>query len=180
MENVGPDAVAQTLMKYAAIVQGERVEIDLNRMGNAVEARIGGRIYTLEVREVEPGIYSFIWENNSLEATVAEYREGYVVSIGNRRIPVEMVDARAVLRRPAYYGHDGAVEIRAPMPGKVVKVLVPEGAAIQANQGIVVMEAMKMQNEIRSPRQGIVRKLAVVEGAAVNAGDLIAVVEGSI
>jgi len=164
-------------MKYAAIVHGERVEIELNRTVTVVEARIGERIYALEVQEVEPGIYSFIWENKSLEAAVAECPEGYVVSIGNRRIPVEIVDTRATLRRAGHSRHDGAVEVRAPMPGKIVKILVPEGAAVQANQSIVVMEAMKMQNEIKSPRQGVVRKLTVREGAAVNAGDLLAAVE---
>ena len=63
------------------------------------------------------------------------------------------------------------------MPGKVVKLLVAEGAEVQANQGIVVLEAMKMQNEIKSPKQGVVRKLDVTQGAAVNAGDLLATVE---
>jgi biotin carboxyl carrier protein len=55
--------------------------------------------------------------------------------------------------------------------------LIPQGAEVQANQGIVVLEAMKMQNEIKSPKEGVVRTLDVVEGAAVNAGDLLATVE---
>ena len=63
------------------------------------------------------------------------------------------------------------------MPGKVIKLLVAEGAEVQANQGIVVLEAMKMQNEIKSPKKGVVRKLGVTEGAAVNSGDLLATVE---
>jgi biotin carboxyl carrier protein len=63
------------------------------------------------------------------------------------------------------------------MPGKVVKVLVREGASVEANQGLLVVEAMKMQNEIKSPKKGIVRKLSVQEAAAVNAGDLLIVVE---
>jgi biotin carboxyl carrier protein len=63
------------------------------------------------------------------------------------------------------------------MPGKVIKLLVAEGAEVQVNQGIVVLEAMKMQNEIKSPKKGVVSKLGVTEGAAVNAGDLLATVE---
>jgi len=67
--------------------------------------------------------------------------------------------------------------VRAPMPGKVIKVLVAEGTEVLVNQGIVVLEAMKMQNEIKSPKNGIVRKLAVTDGAPVNSGDLLATVE---
>jgi pyruvate carboxylase subunit B len=63
------------------------------------------------------------------------------------------------------------------MPGKVIKLLVSEGAEVEPNQGIVVLEAMKMQNEIKSPKKGIVRKLGVTEGAAVNSNDLLATVE---
>jgi Acetyl/propionyl-CoA carboxylase, alpha subunit len=67
--------------------------------------------------------------------------------------------------------------VRAPMPGKVVRLLVAEGAEVNANQGLLVMEAMKMQNEIKSPKKGVVRKLSVAEGVAVNSGDLLASIE---
>jgi len=65
----------------------------------------------------------------------------------------------------------------APMPGKVVRILAAESAEVEAGQGIVVVEAMKMQNEIKSPKKGVVRKVVAAEGAAVNAGDVLAVVE---
>jgi biotin carboxyl carrier protein len=63
------------------------------------------------------------------------------------------------------------------MPGKVVRVLVSEGDAVEAGQGLLVVEAMKMQNEIRSPKSGKVEKLLAKEGLAVNAGDVLAWVE---
>jgi biotin carboxyl carrier protein len=90
---------------------------------------------------------------------------------------VEILDARAALRLAAHHGHDETVEIRAPMPGKIVKVLAEEGGSVESNQGIVVMEAMKMQNEIKTPRKGVIRRLMVAEGTAVNGGDLIATLE---
>jgi biotin carboxyl carrier protein len=90
---------------------------------------------------------------------------------------VEIIDTRAAFRRAAQHEQDGVVQIRAPMPGKVIKLLVAEGAEVEPNQGIVVLEAMKMQNEIKSPKKGVVRKLGVKEGAAVNSGDLLATVE---
>ena len=63
------------------------------------------------------------------------------------------------------------------MPGRVVRLLVAEGDAVEAGQGIVVVEAMKMQNEIKSPKKGIVKKIAATAGTAVNAGDVLAIVE---
>ena len=71
----------------------------------------------------------------------------------------------------------GPRKLVAPMPGKVVRVLVQEGTDVEAGQGVVVVEAMKMQNEIKSPKKGVVRKLVASENAAVNAGDVLAVVE---
>jgi biotin carboxyl carrier protein len=62
------------------------------------------------------------------------------------------------------------------MPGKVVRVLVKQGAAVEAGQGLLVVEAMKMQNEIRSPKSGKIEKLLVVENQTVNAGETLAVV----
>jgi biotin carboxyl carrier protein len=122
-------------------------------------------------------VYWLTQDNQSLEAGVSPTPEGYVVSLLGRRIPVEILDTRNALRRAAQHGHDGVAQIRSPMPGKVIKLLVSEGAEVEPNQGIVVLEAMKMQNEIKSPKQGVVRKIGVTEGAAVNAGDLLATVE---
>ncbi|HYR91064.1 MAG TPA: biotin/lipoyl-containing protein [Terriglobia bacterium] len=165
-------------MKYTAIIHGERIEIELNRTGgNSIEAEVGGRKYLLEARMVEPGVYWFNWNNRSLEISIARNGEEFVVSLADHRIPVEMVDGRTARLRSGLQGHDGVVEIRAPMPGKIVKLLVPEGAEIEANQGLLVMEAMKMQNEIKSPKKGIVRKLGVSENAAVNSGDLLGTIE---
>lgn len=180
MEDIGPYSIAPAQMKYTAIIHGERVEVELNRASDVpgrIEARIGGRTYVVEGQEVEPGLYSFIRENRSFEIAVIESAEGYVVSIGRSRVPIEIVDSRTALRRAVHHGQDGAIEIRAPMPGKIVKVLVTENAEVEANQGLVVIEAMKMQNEIKSPKKGTVRKLAVSEGAAVSAGDLLAAIE---
>jgi biotin carboxyl carrier protein len=63
------------------------------------------------------------------------------------------------------------------MPGRIVRVLVAENSEVEAGQGIVVVEAMKMQNEIKSPKKGVVKKIAATTGAAVNPGDVLAVIE---
>src|SRR5207237_1534430 len=136
------------------------------------ERTVPGRKDTTGGKSIEPGVYWFNWQNRSIEVAVTANGEGYEVSLGGRRLTVEMPDARAALRKAAQNGQAGLVEIRAPMPGKVVKILLAEGAAVQDNQGILVMEAMKMQNEIKAPKAGVVKRLSVSEGAAVNAGDL--------
>ncbi len=83
-----------------------------------------------------------------------------------------------MLQRMARSSDRGDVsEIRSPMPGKIVRVLMTEGESVVVGQGIVVMEAMKMQNEIKSSMAGRIRKIAVVEGETVRSGDLIAIVE---
>ena len=165
-------------MKYTAIVQGQNLEIELSRKDHGViEAEVGGRVYRLVGKAVEPGIYWFAWNNQSLEIGVTRSLDGYVVSLEACRIPVEILDARTALRRAAQQGQDGVVHVRAPMPGKVVRVLAAEGMEVEANQGIVILEAMKMQNEIKAPKKGLVSKLGVKEGAAVVSGDLIATLE---
>jgi biotin carboxyl carrier protein len=71
----------------------------------------------------------------------------------------------------------GVVEVRAQMPGSVVKLLLRAGDRIETGQGLLVVEAMKMQNEMKSPKDGIVAKILVAEGDKVAVGDLLAVVE---
>src|SRR5881296_2423415 len=140
MEDHGTHARYEDLKQYTAIVSGELVEVALNRTAGRIEAIIGGRVYSLDAMAVAPSIYWLNWNQQSFEMTVLEDAGGYTVSIGPHRIPIEIVDPRKALRRAAGPGQDGAVEIRAPMPGKIVQVLVQENAAVEAGQGIVVME----------------------------------------
>jgi len=165
------------LIQYTAVIAGGSVEIDIDDTAGQIRAIVDDREYSLEAIEVEPNVYWFKSENASFEVAVVREGGAYIVSIGRHRIPVEILDPRKALLRATHDGHDGVVEIRAPMPGKIVRILAKENTAIAANSGIVVMEAMKMQNEIKSPKAGTVRRVGVREGAAVNAGDLIAVVE---
>src|SRR5262249_36192056 len=137
-------------MKYTAIVNGERLDVQLVRVGTStIEATVGTERYVLEVEAVEEGVYWVQWGNRSIEISVTPNNEAYSVAMAGHSSEVEIVDARSALRKAAQHAHAGRVELRAPMPGKVVKVLVSEGATVAANQGLVVIEAMKMQNEIK-------------------------------
>jgi biotin carboxyl carrier protein len=165
-------------MKYTVIVAGERIDLEIDLSDpQKIEAQVSDRKYVLETKRVEPGVYWFNWDGRSIELSVTPAAEGYTVSFGGHQHPVEIVDARTALRKATQHRHDEEVELRAPMPGKIVKVLLQEGATVSANQGILVMEAMKMQNEVKSPKDGVVKRVAVREAEAVNAGQLLVVVE---
>ena len=125
----------------------------------------------------EPGVYSVLLDGLSYEARVEERPGMLVVVSDGYRFEIDVRDPRRLRRGGAGRGADGVQTISAPMPGKVVRVLVSAGDTVEAGQGLLVVEAMKMQNEIKSPKKGVVRKLVAAEGAAVNAGDVLAVVE---
>ena len=165
------------MKRSTALVAGQRVELQWERDANSLQATVNGRSYALEVKIIRPGVFWFGWNGRSIEAAVASTEQGHVVSILGKQIPVELLDARNALRRASHSHHEGVVEVRAPMPGKIVRILVAEGAEVEAQQGIVVMEAMKMQNEIRAPKRGKIIKLSVQEGSAISSADLIALIE---
>jgi biotin carboxyl carrier protein len=147
--------------------------------------RLDGRSVDMDVVEVDAGTYSILLGGQSFEVRVRPATAGrpgasggLVVQAGAEEIPVEVRDPRAWRGRRAAHGveAEGRQQIIAPMPGKIVRVLVKQGDAVEAGQGVVVVEAMKMQNEIRSPKSGTVERLHVAEGQAVNAGEVLAVV----
>ena len=104
--------------------------------------------------------------------------EGLAVFCRGREFHATVRDPRAWKRTDGGLQQThGRQEVVAPMPGKIVRVLVAAGQNVEVGQGLVVVEAMKMQNEIKSPKKGTIQKILVSEGAAVNAGDVLAIVE---
>lgn len=160
-------------MKANVSVDGRWFEIDLERDGAGWKA--DGR--PVSVVEVEPGIYSVLLDGRSYEARVENTFHGTAVNVGPRRYSVEVSDPRKLARKPGGAGREGRQRVVAPMPGKVVRVLVAAGDTVEAGQGIAVVEAMKMQNEMRASKQGRVVRLDAKEGQAVSAGEVIAEIE---
>ena len=124
--------------------------------------------------EITPGVYSIILDGRSYEVRIAA-RPGAAphevsVTAGTRQYIIEVQDPRERRHTGSVGAHDGPQEILAPMPGKIVKVLVKENQEVGAGDGLVVIEAMKMQNELRAPRPGRVEKVYVAEGAGVETG----------
>ena len=157
------------------MVGSEQIRIDLESSDSAqVRASIEGREYCFELQEVEPGIFWMSRDGRSVELQTSVVDGGYEVCIGERRLRVELLDQRAVLSLGRAVKPTRS-EIRAPMPGRVVRILVEEGSEVGNGEGLLVVEAMKMQNEIRSVGPGKVMRIAVSEGQTVNAGDLLVV-----
>ena len=168
-------------MKLTAEIENEKHSLDIKREGGRVVARVDGRPYELSVREPEAGVYLLIADGRVYECRTQGDRlsRGLLhVDTGNHAYAVKMIDQKRLRAgQSAGAQGDGAAQIVAPMPGKVVRVLVEEGATVEAGQGLVIVEAMKMQNEMKSPRAGRVVELHAKPGATVNAGDVLAVIE---
>jgi len=168
-------------VKLKAIV-GEREEDLLLRLEEGrVLAEIGDRVYHLDVRELGPDGYLFFLNTNVHECRVSE-RAGakniFDVSIHGHSYEVTIVDPKRLRSgQNSDRHHHGVAELVAQMPGKVVRVQVEAGTAVEKGAGVVVVEAMKMQNEMKSPRAGVVVSINVKPGDTVNAGDVLAVIE---
>ncbi len=142
--------------------------------GNEIGVDTGARG---DIVEVEPGVYSILRDGRVDEVRIVRSRAGYTASIGGRTLELEVIDPRDRRSSAAAGGGEGRQRIVAPMPGKVVRVLVALGDPVRAGQGVVVVEAMKMQNEMKAPKDGTVVELGVVPDGTVAAGDVLAIVE---
>jgi len=137
----------------------------------------GGAERRAQVEKPEPGVYSVLMDGRSYEARVEATARGLAVVIEGHRFEIDVHDPRGWDRKAAGAGTGGGETVAAPMPGKVVRVLVAVGDAVEAGQGLVVVEAMKMQNEMKAGRAGRIATLPAVEGATVAAGEVLATIE---
>ncbi len=166
-------------MKLLADIEGRERVVDLGRPPGAAFL-IDGQPVPADVIEIEDGVYSVLWDGQVYEVRVADSGEVLSVDIrspssGGARYQVRVEDPRR-LRRRSTMEWEGRQRIAAPMPGKVVRLLVRPGQRVEAGQGLAVVEAMKMQNEIRSPKSGTVERVLAKEGQPVNAGEVLCVV----
>jgi biotin carboxyl carrier protein len=163
-------------------------------------ARLGERIYNLEIEETDKSLYrvavdgneflvdgkktgysnySLIVENRSFEVDVDISEDEYRVLVDGRSYHIHLVDERRVRLGGLQSGvqHQGRQEVSAPMPGKVIAVLVVEGEKVEKGQGLAIVEAMKMENEVRSPISGEVKEVKVKAGDSLEVGTILVVVE---
>lgn len=151
--------------------------VEFAREGSRLRVALEGRTVEADAVEIAPGIYSILLDGRSLEVRVESARGTIRVHAGGAVFSAQVRDPRAWRGRSGgVLEAEGRQQITAPMPGKIVRVLVAAGDAVETGQGLFVVEAMKMQNEIHSPKTGKVERLFVKEGQAVNAGEVLAVV----
>ena len=168
-------------MKLKAQLATTEHDVTLDFNSDGVAVAINNRHYNLELRELARDEYVLINGSKVYKCRVEQKQTGsesLEVVIRGRSYEVAIVDPKRLRSgQSAAAHHTGAVEIVSPMPGKIVRVLAEAGATVEAGAGIIVVEAMKMQNEMKAPKAGMVISINAAEGATVNAGDVLAVIE---
>jgi biotin carboxyl carrier protein len=150
-------------MKWQVLIDGNVVDIDSEHLD--------------AVTEVESGVYSVMLGGDSFEVRLVPAAPGLVAEINGKRYPVEVRDPRNARRNLRNALGSGRQNVAAPMPGKVIRVLVKEGDPVEAGQGLVVVEAMKMQNEMKASRPARVVSVLAKAGDTIGAGDTLVVLE---
>ena len=162
----------------AQINESEPSELVFTRCGDTYSFRFGDvPERTASVQAVEPGIYSVIVEGRSYDVKIVPGQGIWFVDIRGRHLAVRVEDPRDASAGRGAVASLGLQKIAAQMPGKVLRVLVSPGDPVEAGQGLVVVEAMKMQNELKAPRSGRIATVLTREGATVAAGEVLATLE---
>ena len=152
--------------------------VELERSEGGWRVLLDGQLIEADAVEIAPHILSILLNGQSHEIRITPASDGKLkLQTGTQEFTAEVIDPRAWSgRRHSHVEAEGRQQIVAPMPGKVVRLLVKAGDRVEIGQGLFVVEAMKMQNEIRSPKSGTVERVLAKEGQPVNAGEILCVV----
>jgi biotin carboxyl carrier protein len=164
-------------MTYDIAIDGKTHRLELSRADGRWSCRLDGREVEVDAVLARPDVLSLRIGNQAYEVKCERVAGDTHLWVGSARFAAEVRDPRSLRGRVRAVDDHGPRKLTAPMPGKIVRVLLSEGAAVEAGAGVLVVEAMKMQNELKSPKKGTIQKILVSEGAAVNAGDVLAIVE---
>ncbi|MDB5108533.1 MAG: acetyl-CoA carboxylase biotin carboxyl carrier protein subunit [Candidatus Binatus sp.] len=167
-------------MRYVATVEGAEHEIEIEELStDSFAIRFGENRFEANLRKVGPVSFSVLLDNRSYDFDVVRDGDETVVAsrLGSTRLT--LIDPSRRLARGTEKRREvtGRAQIKAAMPGRVVNVLVTVGDEVAANQGIVIVEAMKMENEVKSPKAGKVVEVKVAAGQTVEKGELMMVIE---
>jgi biotin carboxyl carrier protein len=159
-------------MKYVATVDGEEYRVGLGEDGVTLD----GAPVEVDLQSIDGGFhYSLLVGAASHEVFVERCEDVCFVTLGGQRYRVQIEDERArrLGERPAAIEEAGEAEVISPMPGMVVAVLVEAGQEVRTGEGLLILEAMKMENEIRAPRTGVVETVHVTPGQRVSQDDVL-------
>ena len=165
-------------MRYEVDVNGRAVQVDVHRADGHFVVTVDGREWIVDAARIDAHILSLLIGSASQEVTIAADTAPGQLAVGIKAIPLAVtVNGRRRWGRKDDGGAGGGPQqLLAPMPGKVVRVLAKTGTSVQPRQPLVVVEAMKMENELRATRSGVVSEVLVQEGQSVEAGTLLLVV----
>jgi biotin carboxyl carrier protein len=166
--------------QYHATLDGLEYELAIEELPDAgtFEINLGGKKIAADLRQAGPASFSVIIGNRSFDLDVIRQGEDFVVVSRNGSTRLTLEDARRRLMNARNAREvSGKVQMRAMMPGRVLSVAVKVGDEVTANQGVLVIEAMKMENELKSPKAGKVVEVKVTAGQTVEKGELLIVIE---
>ena len=165
-------------MIYEVTIGEKTRQVELVRSGPNWLCKIDGRSFPLDVTALQTNMLSILVDGKSYEVKQEITAGETGIVVGRQQFGAIVRDPRSFRsRRRADAGGLGPRKVSAPMPGKVVRVLVQVGEHVDVGQGVVIIEAMKMQNELKSPKKGVVKKLHAPEGVLVEAGQTLAEIE---
>jgi len=166
-------------MTYDVVVDGKTHQLELTRGEKTWLCKVDGQEIEVDAALTARDVMSVLIGGKAYEIKRERSLQGELhMVIGSARYAVDVQDPRSLRTRRAVSGAEtGPQKVKAPMPGKIVRIMVNEKDEVKAGQGIIVMEAMKMQNEMKSPKAGRVQKILTAEGSVVNAGDTLAIIE---
>lgn len=165
-------------MIYEVTIAGKAYKVELSKAESGWRCRLDGREVPLDVIATRDGVFSLLLDGKSYEVKQENTATETNIVVGHERFNAAVRDPRSFRsRNRAGAAGEGVKKILAPMPGKIVRILAQVGAEVEAGQGVLVVEAMKMQNELKSPKKGILRKINASEGTPVEAGQVLAEVE---
>ena len=164
-------------MLYEVTIDGKNYRLDLNHADRRWSCRLDGREVEVDAVLARRDVLSLRIGNMAYEVKLERVANDLHLWVGSTRFAAEVRDPRSLRGRKRAGDDHGPRKIVAPMPGKVVRLMVREGDEVELGAGVGVVEAMKMQNEIKSPKKGAIQKILVSEGATVNAGDVLVIVE---
>jgi biotin carboxyl carrier protein len=166
-------------LKLELEIDGQVMDAEFDSVNGTARLVHGGKNYEASVSLPEPGIFVIVFNHRVYRCVVEKLPDGRTeIVINGRRIPVAVRDKKRFRAGSGLVADgDGLMALSSPMPGKVVRVLLNVGDEVASHQGVLVVEAMKMQNEVQSPKAGRVAEIRVSEGQTVNAGEVLAVIE---
>ena len=165
-------------MRFRAESSGETIALEVAEQGDRYRVVVGDEVLEVDARQAAEGIWSLLIESESHVVDVTEQDGVSIIEVDGEsyRVRVEE-ETRYIIRTRGGKAATGGQVLKAPMPGKVVLVEVTVGQAVKPGDGLIVLEAMKMENEFRATVTGTVKEIRVQAGQTVNPGDPLVVIE---